>query len=254
MDHRSGGVPQWRGGHLVGARLEADAPVALVTGAAGGLGRAIVRRLAAGGWKVAPATRERGDLAFDLADRVSPPKLIETVLQRYGRLDLLVANHAAMTMGQVEEQPLDDWWRIVHTNLSGSFRLVRAAAPELRARRGAIVFISSEWGVSGWPRASAYVASKAGLIGLTKALAVELAPTVRVNALAPGIIDTPQLAVDAADANVGPDDIRERYAATAPMRRIATADEIAASVEFLASHDAGYYTGQVLSPNGGTTR
>ena len=229
------------------------APVALVTGAAGGLGRAIARRLAADGWTVAAATREGGPLAYDLAEQSAAGALVEAVLRTYGRLDLLVANHAAMAMGRVEEQPLDEWWRIVHTNLSGSFRLVRAAAAELTSRGGSIVLISSEWGITGWPRATAYAASKAGLIGLTKALALELAPAVRVNALAPGIIDTPQLAVDAADAGVGLDEIRERYAAHAPLRRIATADEIASSVTFLASQDAAYYTGQVLSPNGGTT-
>jgi NAD(P)-dependent dehydrogenase (short-subunit alcohol dehydrogenase family) len=225
-----------------------------VTGAAGGLGRAIVGRLEADGWTVAAATRVGGPLAFDLADPKSPGALVEEVVRRHGCLDLLVANHAAMAMGRVEEQPLDEWWRIVHTNLSGSFRLVRAAAGELRSRRGSVVFISSEWGVSGWPRATAYAASKAGLIGLTKALALEFAPGVRVNALAPGIIDTPQLAVDAADAGVSPGEIRDRYASIAPLHRIASAAEIAGSVTFLASGDAMYYTGQVLSPNGGTLR
>lgn len=96
-------------------------------------------------------------------------------------------------------------------------------------------------------------ARKAGLIGLTKALARELAPDVRVNAVAPGVIDTPQLAVDAAAAGITLDEIRERYAASAPLRRIASAREIAASVVFLASPEAAYYTGQVLQPNGGST-
>jgi NAD(P)-dependent dehydrogenase (short-subunit alcohol dehydrogenase family) len=225
-----------------------------VTGAAGGLGRAIVKRLQADGWTVAAATHKGGPLAFDLLDPAAPAALVEEVVQRCGRLDMLVANHAAMTLGALEEQPLDEWWRIVNTNLSGSFRLVRAAASELSSRGGSIVLVSSDWALSGWPRATAYVASKAGLIGLAKALALELAPAVRVNALAPGIMDTLQLDVDAADAGLSRDAIRDRYAATAPLQRIASADEIAATVAFLASREAKYYTGQVLSPNGGTTR
>jgi NAD(P)-dependent dehydrogenase (short-subunit alcohol dehydrogenase family) len=156
-------------------------------------------------------------------------------------------------MAPVDAHPVDDWWRVVDTNLSGSFRLARAAAPHLSRTHGSIVFVSSEWGVTGWPNASAYAASKAGLIGLTKALARELAPSVRVNAVAPGVVDTPQLQVDADAAGVTIDEIRRRYAAAAPLGRIASPHEIAASIRFLVSPDAGYYTGQVLQPNGGTT-
>jgi NAD(P)-dependent dehydrogenase (short-subunit alcohol dehydrogenase family) len=158
-----------------------------------------------------------------------------------------------MAMAPVEEHSVESWWAIVDTNLSGSFHLARAAIPELRPRRGSIVFMSSEWGVIGWSNASAYAASKAGLIGLTRSLARELAPHVRVNAIAPGVVDTPQLEVDAADAGITLDGIRQRYAAASPLLRIAAADEIAASVEFLASDAAAYYTGQVFHPNGGTT-
>ncbi|MFZ5854165.1 MAG: SDR family NAD(P)-dependent oxidoreductase [Chloroflexota bacterium] len=227
--------------------------VALVTGAGGGLGRAIVAALEAEGWMVAGATHRGGEFAADLADPAAPDRLVERVIDRFGRLDLLVPNHAAMGMAPVEVHPVEDWWRIVDTNLSGSFRLARAAAPHLLAGGGSIVFISSEWGVTGWPGASAYAASKAGLIGLTKALARELAPEVRVNAVAPGVIDTPQLQVDAAAAGVPIGEIRRRYAAAAPLRRIATPDEIAATVICLVSPAGGYYTGQVLQPNGGTT-
>lgn len=227
--------------------------VALVTGSAGGLGRALVAALHGAGWDVAATTHRGGPFAADLAEASAAGDLVARVVDSFGRLDLVVANHAAMTMAPVDVHPLDDWWRIVDTNLGGSFRLARAAAPHLTRRRGAIVFISSEWGVTGWPNASAYGASKAGLIGLTKALARELAPEVRVNAVAPGVIDTPQLEVDAADAGVTLDDIRARYATAAPLGRIASPAEIAASVVFLASADGAYYTGQVLQPNGGTT-
>jgi 2-hydroxycyclohexanecarboxyl-CoA dehydrogenase len=227
--------------------------VALVTGAAGGLGRAIVERLAADRWEVVPATHRGGPWSADLGDRVAADSLVRRVLEHHGRLDLLVVNHAAMTMAPVEDHEPEDWWRIVDINLGGAFRLARAAAPHLAATRGTVVLVASEWGVIGWPGATAYAASKAGMIGLTKALARELAPAVRVNALAPGVIDTPQLAVDAAAAGVDIEEMRRRYAAAAPLGRIAGPGEIAASVAFLAGPEAAYYTGQVLAPNGGTT-
>ena len=227
--------------------------VALVTGADGGLGRAIVRRLERAGWRVAAGTHREGPLAADVADPAQARSLVERVVEGFGGLHLLVANHAAMSMAPAHEHPLDDWWRIVDTNLSGSFYLARAAVPHLRAANGSIVLVSSEWGVIGWPGASAYAASKSGLIGLTRALARELAPGVRVNAIAPGVIDTPQLAVDAADAGITLDEMKRRYADASPLRRIADPDEIAASIEFLASDGAAYYTGQVLHPNGGAT-
>lgn len=227
--------------------------VALVTGAAGGLGRAIGARLTRGGWLLVPATHRSGPFAADLAEPMQVRALVGRVIEAYGRVDLVVANHAAMTMDAVDVQDVDEWWRIVDTNLGGSFHLARAAADHLRRSRGSIIFISSEWGVTGWPNASAYASSKAGLIGLTRALARELAPDVRVNAIAPGIIDTDQLRVDAAALGISFDEMKARYAAAAPLGRIATADEIAASVDFLASEEAGYYTGQVFHPNGGTT-
>jgi 2-hydroxycyclohexanecarboxyl-CoA dehydrogenase len=227
--------------------------VALVTGAAGGLGRAIVELLTAERWVVAGATHRDSEWAADLGDPGAADELVARVIARLGRLDLLVANHAAMSMAPVEAHDPDDWWRIVDVNLGGSFRLARAAAAHLARARGSIVFVSSEWGVTGWPRATAYAASKAGLIGLTKALARELAPEVRVNALAPGVIDTPQLAVDAAVAGQSLDQVRRAYAAAAPLGRIASPQEIARSVAFLAGPGGAFYTGQVLSPNGGTT-
>jgi NAD(P)-dependent dehydrogenase (short-subunit alcohol dehydrogenase family) len=227
--------------------------VALVTGAAGGLGRAIVASLAADGLSVVSGTHQDGEFAADLSDPGQAGRLVDRAIGRYGRLDLLVVNHAAMTMAPVESHPVADWWRVVDTNLSGAFYLARSAAPHLDRTGGAIVFLSSEWGVTGWPEASAYAASKAGIIGLTKALALELAPTVRVNAVAPGIIDTPQLEVDAAAAGISLEEMKARYAAQIPLRRIATPAEIAATISFLASPGASFYTGQVFRPNGGAT-
>jgi NAD(P)-dependent dehydrogenase (short-subunit alcohol dehydrogenase family) len=120
---------------------------------------------------------------------------------------------------------------------------------------GRIVIIASEFGVVGWINATAYAASKAGLISLTKTLGRELGPEgILVNAIAPGIMDTPQLDVDAADAGVSPEEIRRRYADESPIGRIGRPEEIAATVAFLAGDGATALTGQILQPNGGTTR
>ena len=119
---------------------------------------------------------------------------------------------------------------------------------------GRIVALSSEWGQVGWPRASAYSASKAGVISLTKALARQLGPSgITVNAIAPGVIDTPQLRIDAADLGRSLDETRRLYASSTPLGRIGRPEEVAATVAFLASDEAGSLTGQVLAPNGGTT-
>lgn len=229
------------------------APLALITGSGGGIGQALVSHFEAIGWQVAAATHRGGELAADLADPEQARELVRRVVDRGGRLDALVVNHAVLEMAAVHEHDPVAWWRIVDTNLSGAFFLARESAPHLAASGGSMVFVSSEWGVIGWPRATAYAASKAGLIGLTRALARELAPNVRVNAVAPGAVDTPQLEVDARDAGVTGAAIRARYAEAAPLKRIGSPAEVAASVGFLVSAAAVGYTGQVLHPNGGTT-
>ena len=120
---------------------------------------------------------------------------------------------------------------------------------------GRIVVIASEWGVIGQANATAYAASKAGLIALTKGLARELGPQgVAANAVAPSYVDTEQLRVDAEDAGIGLEELRSRYRERMPVGRLATPEDIAATVSFLASPGAGAFTGQVLQPNGGTTR
>lgn len=240
-------------GRRAAATLNEPARVALVTGAAGGLGRAIVDALSSNGWVVAGSARAGGEFPADMEDPAAPGRLIEAVVDRFGRLDLVCANHATMAMGAIDELPLADWWRIVEVNLVASFRLARSAVPHLDASRGSIIFTSSEWGLTGASRATAYAASKAGLIGLTKSLALELAPRIRVNAVCPGIVDTPQLLVDAADAGLPLAEMHARYIDGIPLRRIATPADIAAWFVFLAGPGAAFLTGQALSPNGGTT-
>jgi 2-hydroxycyclohexanecarboxyl-CoA dehydrogenase len=246
-----------------------DGRVALVSGAAQGLGRAIATRLAAEGARVAVNDREPSAALDEVAEHtggfaapadVSDPAavrgMVEAVEAELGAVEVLAANHAYMTMAPFLEHEREDWWRNVDVNLSGTFFLIRAVVPGmLRAGGGRIVVIASEFGAVGWANAGAYAASKAGLISLTKTLGRELGPRgILVNALAPGIMDTPQLDVDARDAGVSPEEIRRRYAAESPLRRIGRPQEMAALVAFLASDGAGAIVGQILQPNGGTSR
>ena len=135
---------------------------------------------------------------------------------------MLVANAAYMVMGRIEEVGAGEFWRVVNTNLTGTFACIRACAPAMaEAGWGRIVNVTSDWGRTGWPRATAYCASKGGIISLTKATALELGPHgVTVNAVAPGIIDTPQLQVDADDAGLSMAEMHERYAREVPMGRV----------------------------------
>lgn len=251
------------------ATVATDAPVALVTGAAQGLGHAIATRLAHDGHRVVVNDLVASEQLTELADRigglavaadVADPEqvaaLVTEVSEEAGSIDVLVANHAAMAMAPFLDMDPVTWWHMIEVNLSGTFRLVQAVLPGMRAAGGGrIVIIASEAGVVGMRNATAYSASKGGLIALTKSLARELAPEgIVTNAVAPSFVDTPQLQVDAADAGVSIEEIRARSAALVPMGRIARTDEIAAVAAFLAGPGAGSLVGQVLQPNGGTTR
>jgi 2-hydroxycyclohexanecarboxyl-CoA dehydrogenase len=242
---------------------------ALVTGAAQGLGLAIAGRLAADGARLALNDLEASAGMLELIERTggvaavadaSDPDavagMVERVERELGSIDALVANHAYMSMAPFAEHDPADWWRNVDVNLSGTHYVIRAVLGGMRRRgSGRIVIIASEFGVVGWANATAYAASKAGLIALTKTLGRELSRDgILVNAIAPGIMDTPQLDVDAADAGVSPAEIRRRYANESPIGRIGRPEEIAATVAFLIGDGATAFTGQILQPNGGTTR
>lgn len=240
-----------------------------MTGARQGLGLAIARRLASDGARLALNDLRESDELLELVSRtggaamiadVSDPDAVSAMVERaecaLGSIDALIANHAYMTMAPFTEHDPDDWWRNVDVNLSGTHFLIRALLGGMRHRGGGrIVIIASEFGVVGWANATAYAASKAGLIALTKTLGRELGPDgILVNAIAPGIMDTPQLDVDAADAGVSAEEIRRRYASESPIGRIGRPEEIAATVAFLLGDGAAAFTGQILQPNGGTTR
>lgn len=243
--------------------------VALVTGAAQGMGAAHARRLAAAGAVVAvndltdsaALTALAADIggvavAGDVSDPAECGRIAEAVVQATGRLDVLVANHAYMTMAPLTDHDDTDWWKVVDTNLSGTFFLIQAVLPHMRTQgAGRIVVITSEWGITGWPEATAYAAAKAGLVSLVKTLGRELAAEhIIVNAVAPGVTDTPQLQVDADAAGVDVEAIRRRYAAAIPLGRIGVPGEISAAVELLSDFELEAVVGQVVSCNGGSTR
>ena len=243
--------------------------VALITGAAQGLGRATALRLAADGHRVAvndiaddARLRDLADqiggvaVPADIADPGAGPELAREVAGRLGPVRILVANAAAMAMSPFLDAKPDDWWRQVDVNLTGHFRLIQAVIPGMRAAgHGRIVIIASGWGVIGHPNATAYAASKAGLIALTKGLGRELGPQgILANAIAPSYIDTEQLRVDASDAGISLDEMRQRYRDLVPVRRLASPDDIAAAVSFLAGPGSTAVVGQVLQPSGGVTR
>jgi len=243
--------------------------VALVTGAAQGLGHATALRLAADGFTVAVndiaddgrlaelASRIGGiAVPADISDPVAGPAMVAAVAGRLGPVQVLVANAAAMAMSPFLESSADDWWHQIDVNLSGHFRIIQAVIPGMRALgHGRIVIVSSGWGVIGHPNATAYAASKAGLIALAKGLGRELGPQgILTNAIAPSYIDTEQLRVDADDAGISLDEMRRQYRELIPVRQLASAGDIAAAVSFLAGPGSSAVVGQVLQPSGGVTR
>jgi len=243
--------------------------VALVTGAAQGLGRAAALRLAADGYRVAvndiadggrlsELAGEIGGIAVpaDIAGQDAGPAMVAAVEARLGPVQVLVANAAAMAMSPFLESDQASWWRQIEVNLSGHFRIIQAVIPAMRAaRHGRIIIVASGWGVIGHPNATAYAASKAGLIALTKGLGRELGPDgILTNAIAPAYIDTEQLQVDADDAGISLDEMRAQYAELIPIRQLASADDIAGAIAYLAGPGSSAVVGQILQPNGGVTR
>jgi NAD(P)-dependent dehydrogenase (short-subunit alcohol dehydrogenase family) len=246
-----------------------DALVALVTGAAGGIGAAAARRLAADGHRVAvndiaqeerlrDLAREVGGIAVpgDIAVPEATAAMVAEVAATLGPVQVLVANAADMAMSPFLDADPARWWRQVEVNLSGHFRLIQAVIPGMRARKeGRIIVIASGWGVIGHPNATAYAASKSGLIALTKGLGRELGPDgIVANAIAPAFVDTGQLLVDAADAGISLEEMRQRYRGLVPTGQLATTDDIAAAISFLAGPASTGFVGQVLQPTGGVTR
>jgi 3-oxoacyl-[acyl-carrier protein] reductase len=238
--------------------------VAVVTGAGRGIGHAIAVRLAGEGARVASVSRtevnaqktaeeinaSRADAAkaysVDVADHAAVQAIGAQILEDFGRVDILVNNAGVTRDGLSMRMPVEDWDTVLNTNLKGAFNFVQALMrPMIKQRSGRIINISSVIGLIGNAGQANYAASKAGLIGLTKSLARELASRgITVNAIAPGLIETDMTGVLS-------DEIRQAILQKIPLGKLGQPDDIAAAVAYLASAEASYITGQVLAVDGG---
>lgn len=232
-----------------------EGKVALVTGGRSGIGLATAERLESEGATVITAQRQVDDnrqgIVADLADPAAPAQIIDQVIANHGRLDLLVNNAGIMVEAYVEDMSPEDWHRTIAINLTAPFLLIRAALPHLRKTRGAIVNVGSVEGLGANPMHAAYGASKSGLHGMTKAVAVDHGPDgIRCNAVAPGWIDT-DLNVDYINGMPDPVAFRAGLADIHPVGRTGKPEDIASLIAFLGSEDAGFITGQIYRIDGG---
>jgi 3-oxoacyl-[acyl-carrier protein] reductase len=237
--------------------------IALITGASRGIGRACALALSAAGAKVVLAARQlekleavaaeiraAGGEAFvvpiDLASHESIKEAFAKASKDFGRVDILINNAGLTRDGLALRMKRDDWDAVLQTNLSGAFFCIQQVLHAMmRERWGRIVNITSVVGESGNAGQANYAASKAGLIGLTKSLAQELASrNITVNAVAPGFVET-DMTASLSEA------IKTKLTETIPLKRMGKPEDVAAAVNFLASEDAGYITGHVLDVNGG---
>jgi len=237
--------------------------VAVVTGASQGIGRETALALAEAGAKVVVAARNEEKLAalagaiaaaggeafalkMDVADAEQVKAGFKQVIEKFGRLDILVNNAAVTRDGLAMRMKKDDWDAVLQTNLTGAHLCIQQALPTMmKARAGRIINISSIVAQMGNAGQANYVAAKAGLIGLTKAIAIEIASRgITVNAVAPGFIATPM-------TDVLPDKVMEELKVRIPLGRMGSARDVASAIVFLASDEAGYITGHVLNVNGG---
>ena len=237
--------------------------VAVVTGASRGIGRSISLALAGQGAKIVAVDidlaateafveelKALGTEAVAVQGNVTVTEDVEAMFKSavdaFGRVDILVNNAGITRDALLLRMKDEDWDAVLNVNLTASFRLARAALrPMVRARSGRIVSITSVVGVMGNPGQANYAASKAGMIGMSKALAQEVAPRgVTVNCVAPGFIETPM-------TDVLDDVQKQRILQNVPMGRLGHSEEVAAAVLFLVSDEAGYITGQTLHVNGG---
>ena len=236
----------------------------LITGASRGIGAETARRFSAAGYAVAIHYHRSEERALALAEELRRAggevltvqadvgdwsqvrKMVDNVLDKFCQLDILICNAGVSWQGLLSEMSVEEWRRLCAVDLDGVFYCCKAVIPHFVARKaGKILTVSSMWGQTGGSCEAAYSAAKAGVIGLTKALAKELGPSgIAVNCVAPGVIATEM------NQNLTPADLDALREET-PLGRIGTAGDVAESLLFLASEGASFITGQVLAPNGG---
>jgi NAD(P)-dependent dehydrogenase (short-subunit alcohol dehydrogenase family) len=241
-----------------------------ITGAAKGIGLATAQQFAKAGAAVALVDRDRQGvadaaaeierqggrclaIAADVAQAADVARAVERSVSTFGSLDVLVNNAGIHFARSIDEYTDEEWNRIFDVNLKGPFHVVRAALPALRQSKGTIVFVASMTALVGQDRGAAYVASKGAVVSLTKALAIELAPDgIRVNCVCPAGVDTPLMREWAATLP-NPAEVLRGQAAMHLTNRLASADEIASTILFLASPAASFITGIALPVEGGAT-
>jgi 3-oxoacyl-[acyl-carrier protein] reductase len=246
--------------------LDLDSRVALVTGGSRGIGRAVAKRLAAAGARVAvnyardgaaaaalveeirTAGGQARAIAADIADPSAARRLVADTVAAWGRLDILINNAGVWPENPAGSGDLEAWDRAFAVNARGAFVVTDAAIGSLERAQGVIVFVSSTAGQRGEAGHSAYAASKGALISYTKSLASELGPRgIRVNCVAPGWVDTDMSAAPLSDSAA-----RREIEAAIPLRRVATAEDIAGPILFLVSDLARHVQGEILNVNGGS--
>jgi NAD(P)-dependent dehydrogenase (short-subunit alcohol dehydrogenase family) len=248
--------------------VESKQCVALVTGGAQGIGRAVAVRLLHDGYAVtiADSNDEAGALAealcaahgnctfvrTDVRSEKDVARAVAQTVARYGALSALVSNAAISDPGRtpVENLSLDEWQRVLETNLTGAFLCAKHAAPHLRRAHGAMVLIASTRALQSEPHTTAYSASKGGLVALTHSLAVSLGPDVRVNCISPGWIDVREWRLPAREALPLTTVDHSQH----PCGRVGMPEDIAAMAAFLLSDEAGFITGENIVVDGGMTR